>query len=89
MLIVILICSVILDWVKPSTPELNPFTQRCLTRIFNGDFASLTVHFVNICVKNQKMQQLFIQFVNYVWYFLHVSAIGITLPFSGSVPCAF
>jgi hypothetical protein len=23
--------------------------------------------FVNICVKNQQMQQLFIQFINYVW----------------------
>jgi hypothetical protein len=22
---------------------------------------------VNICVKNQQMQQLFIQFINYVW----------------------
>jgi hypothetical protein len=25
------------------------------------------VHFINICVKNQQMQQLFIQFINYVW----------------------
>jgi hypothetical protein len=25
------------------------------------------MHFVNICVKNQQMQQLFIQFINYVW----------------------
>jgi hypothetical protein len=52
---------------KLLTPELNPSAQRCLTGFFTGDFASLTVHFVNICVKNQQMQQLFIQFNNYVW----------------------
>jgi hypothetical protein len=27
-------------------PELNSSAQRCLARIFTGDFASLTVHFV-------------------------------------------
>jgi hypothetical protein len=26
-------------------------------------------------VKNQQMQQLFIQFINYAWYLLHVSAL--------------
>jgi hypothetical protein len=52
---------------KPLMPELNPSAQRCLTRFYTGDFASWTVHFVNICVKNQLMQQLFIQFINYVW----------------------
>jgi hypothetical protein len=57
------------------TPELNPSAQRCLTRFFTWYFASWTVHFVNICVKNQQMQQLFIQFINYVWYLLHVSAL--------------
>jgi hypothetical protein len=25
---------------NPLTPELNPSTQRCLTRFFTGDFAS-------------------------------------------------
>jgi hypothetical protein len=25
------------------------------------------VHFVNICVKNHQIHQLFIQFINYVW----------------------
>jgi hypothetical protein len=35
--------------------------------IFTGDFASWTVHFVNICVENQQIHQLFIQFINYVW----------------------
>jgi hypothetical protein len=34
--------------------------------IFTGDFASCTVHFISICMKNQQMQQLFIQFINYV-----------------------
>jgi hypothetical protein len=41
--------------------------QRCLTRFFTEDFSSWTVYFVNICVNNQQTQQLFIQFVNYVW----------------------
>jgi hypothetical protein len=35
--------------------------------IFTGNFASLTVHVINICVKIQQMKQLFIQFINYVW----------------------
>jgi hypothetical protein len=48
------------------TPELNSSAQRCLRRIFTGNFASWTVHFVNICVKTQQMQQLFTQFINYV-----------------------
>jgi hypothetical protein len=52
--------------IKPLTPELNPSAQRCLTRFFIGDFASRTVHFVNICVKSQQIHQLFIQFINYV-----------------------
>jgi hypothetical protein len=26
--------------IKLLAPELNPFTQRCLTRIFTGEFAS-------------------------------------------------
>jgi hypothetical protein len=54
-------------YINPLTPELNPSVQRCLKRFFTGDFASSTLHFVNICVKNQQMQQLFIQFINYVW----------------------
>jgi hypothetical protein len=33
------------------------------------------VLFVNICVKIQQIHQLFIQFINYVWYLLHVSAL--------------
>jgi hypothetical protein len=56
--------------INPSTSELNPSAQRCLKRFFTGDFASLTVHFVNIYIymrENQQMQNLFVQFINYVW----------------------
>jgi hypothetical protein len=60
---------------NPLTLELNPYTQRYLMRFFTGDFASWTVHFINICLKNQQMQQLFIQFINCVWYLPHVSAL--------------
>jgi uncharacterized membrane protein len=38
-----------------------------MNEIFTGDFLSWTVHFVNICVKNQQIHQLFIQFINYLW----------------------
>jgi hypothetical protein len=48
-------------------PELNLSAQRCLTRFLLGIIASLTVHFIYVCMKNQQMQQLFIQFINYVW----------------------
>jgi hypothetical protein len=54
-------------WINPLTPELNPSAQRCLIRFFTGDFASCIAHFVNICVKNQQIHQLFIQFINDVW----------------------
>jgi hypothetical protein len=55
--------------INPLTPELNPIAQRCLMRFFNGEFVFWTVRStsINICVKNQQMQQLFIQFINYVW----------------------
>jgi hypothetical protein len=36
-------CSEFAAWfpgINPLTPELNPTAQRCLTRIFTGDFAS-------------------------------------------------
>jgi hypothetical protein len=52
---------------NPLTSELNPSAQRCLTRFFTGDFASWTMYLVNICVKNQQIHQLFIQFINSVW----------------------
>jgi hypothetical protein len=31
--------------------------------------------FVNICLKIQQIQQLLIHFINYIWLFLHVSAL--------------
>jgi hypothetical protein len=71
--------------VNTFTPELNPSAQRCLTRFFTGDFASWTVHFINICVKNQQIHQLFIQFINYV-YLLHVSALHCHLQGAFLVP---
>jgi hypothetical protein len=37
-------------------------------RFFTGNFAFWNVHFVNICVKNQQNNQLFIQFISYVCY---------------------
>jgi hypothetical protein len=40
--------------INPLTPELNPSAQRCLTRFFTCDFASWTVHFIDICVKTNK-----------------------------------
>jgi hypothetical protein len=38
-----------------------------MDEIFYCDFASLTVHFFNtrICVKNQQIHQLFVQFIMY------------------------
>jgi hypothetical protein len=71
---------------NPLTPELNPSAQRCMTRFFTGDFATWTVHFVNICVKNQQIHQLFIQFINYVWCLLHVSALHCHLQGAFLVP---
>jgi hypothetical protein len=58
----------VLQWIyiSPLTPELNRSAQRCMTRFFTGDFASWTMHFLHICVKNQQIHQLFIQFINYV-----------------------
>jgi hypothetical protein len=53
--------------INPLTPELNPSAQRCLTRFVTEDCVSSIMHFVNICVKNHQIHQLFIQFINYVW----------------------
>jgi hypothetical protein len=75
-----------MNWINPQMPELNPSAQRCLARIFTGEFASWTAHFFNICVKNQQMHQLFIQFINYVWYLLHVSALHCHLQGASPVP---
>jgi hypothetical protein len=57
--------------VNRFTPELNPSAQRCLTRFLLG------ILLLEPCVslidawKNQQMQQLLIQLINYVWYLLH------------------
>jgi hypothetical protein len=53
--------------INPLMMELTPSVQCCQTRFFYRSFASWTLHFVNICVKNQQIHQLFIQFINYVW----------------------
>jgi hypothetical protein len=53
--------------LSPLTPQLNTSAQRCLTRFFTVDFASRTLHFINICVKNEQIHQLFIQSINCVW----------------------
>jgi hypothetical protein len=54
--------------INPLTLELNPSVQMLADAIFfTGDFASWTMHFVKICMKNQQIHQLFIQFTNYVW----------------------
>jgi hypothetical protein len=45
--------------------NLTSYIYIYMDEIFNGGFASWTVHFVNICVKNQQICQLFIQFINY------------------------
>jgi hypothetical protein len=65
-------CSNFSVYVNPITPELNPSAQRCLTRFFSGDFASWTVHFVNmcICVKNQEMQHSFSLLIMYGSYYM-------------------
>jgi hypothetical protein len=59
--------------INPQRPELKSSEQRCLMRFFTGDFAFWTVYFVNVGVKNQQMQQLLIQFINYM--FRHYIAI--------------
>jgi hypothetical protein len=38
-----------------------------MDEIFYRGFCFLNLHFVIICVKNQQIHQLFIQFINYVW----------------------
>jgi hypothetical protein len=72
----------VVSWSSPSlrTLSLTAGIKSLRTTLpdeifFTGDFASWTVHFVNICAKNQQMQQIFIQCINYVWYLLLVSAL--------------
>jgi hypothetical protein len=74
--------------INPLTPELNPSAQRCLTRFFAGDFASWTVHFVNMIYawKTNKCNNY--SFSSLIMYG-SPTCFGITLPSSGSVPSAF
>src|SRR5215470_11121316 len=53
--------------------ELNPSAQRCLTRFFYWGICSLNRAFRYICMENQQIHQLFIQFINYIWELLYVS----------------
>jgi hypothetical protein len=71
-LLILYMCCCVEAYLNPLTPELNPSVQCCLARYLTGDFASWTMHIVNICVKKQQIHQLFIQFINYV---RHVSAL--------------
>jgi hypothetical protein len=65
------------SFINPLTPELNPSAQGCLTRFFTGEFTSWTVHFVNICLKNQQIHQLVIKLIMYgsSYMFRHYIAI--------------
>jgi hypothetical protein len=54
--------------IQPFNAEMKSLRSTLPDEIFfTGEFASWTVHFVNICANNQQIQQLFIQFINYVW----------------------
>jgi hypothetical protein len=44
--------------------ELNPSVQRCLTRFLLGILLLEPSGFVNMCMKNQQIQLLLIQFIN-------------------------
>jgi hypothetical protein len=56
--------------INPLTPELNPSAQRCLTRFLLENLLLEPCTSLMYAWKNQQMQQLFIQFINYVWYLL-------------------
>jgi hypothetical protein len=52
--------------VNALTPELNPSTQRCLTKFLLGILLLEPCISLIYPLKNQQMQQLFIQFINHV-----------------------
>jgi hypothetical protein len=58
-------CAELISW--PFNAGIKSLSATLPDDIFIGEFASWTVHFINICVKNQQIHQLFIQFINYVW----------------------
>src|SRR5215510_6300616 len=57
-----------------------------MDEIFYWGFCFLPVHFFNMCMKTQQIHQLFIQFINYVWQLLHVSALHCHLQGAFLVP---
>jgi hypothetical protein len=60
--------SKLLQLINSLTPKLNPSAQPCLTRFLLGILLlDPCISLICICVKNQQIQQLFIQFINYVW----------------------
>jgi hypothetical protein len=72
----ILTLSLLMSYIYGAPSKARNLTSCMYGRdFFTGDFASWTVHFVHICVKTQQIHQIFIQFINYVWYVLHVSAL--------------
>jgi hypothetical protein len=61
---------------NPLTPELIKSLRATLPEeIFTGDFASWTVHFVNICVRNQQMKHSFSLLIMYgtSYMFRHIA----------------
>jgi hypothetical protein len=67
--------SLLMSYIYGDPSKARILTSYIYERDFYWGFASLTMHFVKICVKNQQIHQLFIQFINYIWYLLHVSAL--------------
>jgi hypothetical protein len=67
-IIIRLTLSLLMSYIYGAPSKARNLTSYIYERVFfPGDFASCAVHFVNICVKNQQIHQLFIQFINYVW----------------------
>jgi hypothetical protein len=73
--------------VNSLTPELNPSAQRCLTRFFTGDFASLNTAFRKY-MHETPTNATIIHSVYYL-YMIAPTCFGIILPSSGSVASAF
>jgi hypothetical protein len=53
--------------VNPLTPELNSSAQRCFTRFLLGILLLEPYISLIYARKTNKIHQLFIQFINYVW----------------------
>jgi hypothetical protein len=57
----------ILNNFQPFNAGIKSLRKTLPDGIFTGNFTFWTVYFINTCMKKQQMQQLFIQFINYVW----------------------